>query len=43
MLIKLESQSRQSSLLNLTCVTQAKESDSLTLVSSTEVFGRDRQ
>lgn len=43
MLIKLESHSRQSSLPNLTCVTQAKESDSLILASSTEAFGRDRQ
>lgn len=28
---------------NLTCVTQAKESNSLILASSTEAFGRDRQ
>lgn len=40
MLIKLEYHSRQSSLLNLTRVAQAKESDSLILASSTEVFGR---
>lgn len=43
MLIKLESHSRQSNLLNLTCVTQAKKYDSLILASSTEVFERERQ
>lgn len=43
MLIKLESHLRQSCLPNLTCVTHAKESDTLILASSTEAFGRERQ
>ena len=39
MLIKPESHSRQSSQLNLICVTQAKEPDSLILASSTTYLG----